>query len=296
MISRPFDKYFIAPNFKCKVEDYRGKKYEWITYAESEEVLRDRLEKKKYTIVQIKKYDFKIWKKKAKEATQDAIDAHDKGEDVNFNNSIWSELKRHLFELFDGKCAYCESKVLHVSSGDVEHYRPKKSPEEAEEHPGYYWLAYHERNLLPACEKCNRARAKMRHFPIVTEDSRAGSPDDKLSDEERILLNPYEDEPKEHLCFIPGKDGVCLGTVKGISYIGKTSVDICNLKRPDLNEERKAEQENTIAKLYQSMGSDRKRHKQLWKDMREGRCQFSQAVLSQAEAWWQERNEDAKTT
>lgn len=54
-------------------------------------------------------------------------------------------VKLALINLFEGKCAYCESKVNAVAARDIEHYRPKGQidPGSGEEviKPGYYWLA-----------------------------------------------------------------------------------------------------------------------------------------------------------
>ena len=68
------------------------------------------------------------------------------------------------------KCAYCEIRLTAGQrSGDVEHYRPKGRARRMDgkvvkvlrdgveiDHPGYFWLAYDHRNLLPACSACNR--------------------------------------------------------------------------------------------------------------------------------------------
>src|SRR5262249_341553 len=109
---------------------------------------------------------------------------------ISFNQKIWKELKWHLFELFHDKCAYCENKPLAGYPGDVEHYRPKGKVDEDESHPGYYWLAYDETNLLPSCSLCNQPRrAKLTHFPVKGAHSRDAR---KLAAEVPLLLNPYD--------------------------------------------------------------------------------------------------------
>src|SRR4051794_10982079 len=79
------------------------------------------------------------------------------------------EVKAALIAAQHGKCAFCESKVTHVSSGDVKHYRPKAGFRQREdmplEKPGYYWLSYDGDNLYFACEICNR-RFKKNLFPL----------------------------------------------------------------------------------------------------------------------------------
>src|SRR5712691_15858 len=71
---------------------------------------------------------------------------------------------------FHGKCAYCESFIAADQPGDLDHFRPKGKVTNSDHqsimiqdeqghampHPGYYWLAYDWRNLLPSCEDCNR--------------------------------------------------------------------------------------------------------------------------------------------
>jgi uncharacterized protein (TIGR02646 family) len=224
---------FKEPNYKCKVSDRQGEQYEWLAYANSESELRQRLEEGGYSVISISEYDFKEWVAKAAVATQEAIDAHARGEKPKFKSSIWSELKLHLFELFDRKCAYCESWVLHVVPGDVEHYRPKRKVEEEPLHPGYYWLAYDFNNLLPCCPKCHQARAKMNHFPV--RGFCAYCPED-FDKEEPLLLNPYKDDPAQHLYFPPGEEDTYFGTVEGITDAGEKSVEIYHLNRADLVE------------------------------------------------------------
>lgn len=273
------------PNFKCKVIDMDEKKSTWVTHAASEDELRQRLEEKGYTIVDIRGYDFSKWKKKTAKASQKAKEAQGKGLKPDFP-PFWSELKHYLFELFDGKCAYCESKVLHVASGDVEHYRPKRKVEEDPSHPGYYWLAYDIENLFPCCEGCNRARAKMNHFPV--KGTRAHGPEDNLSRENPQLLNPYKDDPKEHLRFtvvIVGKDDcVGVGTVKGITDAGEESRKTYHLNRHELVEKRKKEQEFVMTSFMQC-GMDREKRQALIHKLQTGVAEYSAAGYAQFYSW-----------
>jgi len=74
------------------------------------------------------------------------------------------------------KCAYCESKIVHLYPGDIEHIAPvSKFPEKYCE-----W-----KNLTYACAQCNRRKL------------------DYWSDTEP-LLNPYVEDPAEHLIFCGG--------------------------------------------------------------------------------------------
>jgi 5-methylcytosine-specific restriction endonuclease McrA len=75
-----------------------------------------------------------------------------------FKFKVYSDrsVKERLIELFNDKCAYCESKVSHIYSGDIEHFRPKgKISEALIQKPGYYWLATEWDNLLFSCRNCN---------------------------------------------------------------------------------------------------------------------------------------------
>lgn len=120
-------------------------------------------------------------------------------------------LKEETFE----KCAYCESKILHIDFGDVEHIKPKDA---------FHELRYHYGNLTLACGVCN---------------SRKGN----FYSEETPLLDPYVDEPKDHLMAIgpmvlrtPGSDR------------GFVTQKILELNRPALVE-RRAERLEAIASM-----------------------------------------------
>ncbi|MGA9278872.1 hypothetical protein [Ilumatobacter sp.] len=121
-------------------------------------------------------------------------------------------VKEVLVEIFDGKCAYCESFYSSTQPMDVEHYRPKGAVDGDDEHLGYYWLAATWENLLPSCIDCNRKRGqfdvveeenrklgKMDRFPI--EGTRARDPDDDLSLEDALLVDPTVDDPEQIFRF-----------------------------------------------------------------------------------------------
>lgn len=116
---------------------------------------------------------------------------------------------------FRGKCAYCEQQIAVPRSqpGDLDHFRPhgavcdienKKIYDGEEKHPGYYWLAYDWRNLLPCCASCNglvreadgTLIGKGARFPVV--GNHATSPGEEV-DEDALLLHPVFDDPLKHL-------------------------------------------------------------------------------------------------
>jgi hypothetical protein len=128
------------------------------------------------------------WQAKSQKITKEIIDAWEKGEDYDFDNTeakVWGELKSWLLEnIFNGKCAFCENKLIGAPL-HAEHYRPKgevttvvdpatkKSIKvtvndesgKSINHPGYFWLALNWKNLLPSCYTCN-STYKRTLFPV----------------------------------------------------------------------------------------------------------------------------------
>ncbi|MDP2832509.1 MAG: retron system putative HNH endonuclease [Pseudomonadota bacterium] len=122
------------------------------------------------------------------------------------------EIKRALVSMFHGKCAYCESKILHVDYGHIEHFRPKSKPE-------FRSLAFEWRNLLLSCAVCNGPEHKGDRFPEADE----GGP----------LINPCEDFPEEHFEFAFDFQAR-LASVVGTTARGKTTATLLGLNRQDL--------------------------------------------------------------
>lgn len=88
------------------------------------------------------------------------------------------------------KCAYCEC-YLPLQYHDVEHYRPKSL---------YYWLGHNWENLMYSCERCNRLYKRCQ-FPLAQGSVRALSPQDDLTLEHPLIINPTTDEPSVHIKF-----------------------------------------------------------------------------------------------
>lgn len=125
-------------------------------------------------------------------------------------------VKLTLNELFNGKCAYCESKFIHVYVGDVEHFRPKGKVSSREvQRPGYYWLASDWDNLLISCRNCNQASrefvgtknervsiGKVDKFPLmenVITNTALSHIRFNIEEEEqqRLLINPCKENPED---------------------------------------------------------------------------------------------------
>jgi len=153
------------------------------------------------------------------------------------------EVKLALTELFHGKCAYCESRLMASAGLDIEMYRPKGGVAASSKHPGYWWLAFEWTNLLISCIDCNRSRVHMEvdqravsgkanRFPLADESKRAFGPEDDLSREEPLLLDPCVDEPDEHLVFDWS------GLVASETPRGQTTIAVLGLNRVGLVEAR----------------------------------------------------------
>lgn len=158
-----------------------------------------------------------------------------------------------LQRLFDGKCAYCESRFSSVHPVDVEHWRPKSAViVGAKKIRGYYWLASIWENLLPSCIDCNRVRThriaphgeertlgKGNRFPLADENKRASSPGGESS-EEPLLLNPCVDDPGTHLEFVDEGVVRARNDSSGVpSARGAASIEVYALNRTDLVLERR---------------------------------------------------------
>lgn len=167
--------------------------------------------------------EWKTWRAKCEKKTGELIRAYERGEKPKVT-TLYATQKPFYIDRsgpFHGKCAYCETS-LYSQYGDMEHFRPKgKIVDEngetvlvengqgtEEPHPGYYWLAYDFRNLLPSCIRCNQIQKKC-CFPV--RGDHAARPGDEVN-EDPLLLHPVFDNPAEYLeldptgVFMPRED------------------------------------------------------------------------------------------
>jgi hypothetical protein len=241
---------FKEPNYKCRISEPDGtKERDTVLYANDPNDARKRLEVRNFKVLSDPvPYDFSEWKKRAKTMTSAASAAIKANKKYQFDqNAIWGELKDHLFDLFDLKCAYCENTMLGAYWGDVEHYRPKnpvRGDPAHKKHPGYFWLAYDPENYLPACIKCNQPKSN--RFPLVAGSPRAYTADEVIN-EKPLLLNPYKDNPENHLTFQASETDSRGGAwVKGLTEAGKATRDLLQLNRADLLTDRKHYQDLAV--------------------------------------------------
>lgn len=108
------------------------------------------------------------------------------------------DVKQKLEEIYNNKCAYCESKI---SGGHIEHFRDKRD---------YYWLAYSWDNLLLSCEKCNQHKSSK--FDLQDESKRIKFNKKDLSKrhnlsseynntEQPLFIHPEFENPESLLTF-----------------------------------------------------------------------------------------------
>jgi uncharacterized protein (TIGR02646 family) len=109
-------------------------------------------------------------------------EAHHRDQNLSVSK-FWSSIRAEirpdaevLYERFRGKCAFCESRMSHVSSPHIEHYRPKKQ---------FQSLAFSWDNWLLSCGRCNDK--KWAHFPDC--------------DGQPCLIDPATEDPEEHIEF-----------------------------------------------------------------------------------------------
>jgi uncharacterized protein (TIGR02646 family) len=238
------------------------------------------------------------WRKRATEAT-DALIVHcGAGGRPEIRATLYKEMRSILFDAFYGKCAYCEVEFRLDQDGDIEHFRPKAGVldehDQRVEHPGYYWLAYDWRNLLPSCSLCNRVRRKKdgrlvgkgERFPV--KGQRATAPGEE-ADEEPMFLHPVHDDPEPHFRLDPET-----GVLAGLTPKGWLCVELLDLNREGMPEARR--------RVYASVQShwgmvsiamharDRKtasEHLDYLNDFHRGKAQFSSAgrkAIKDAEA------------
>jgi len=150
--------------------------------------------------------------------------------DWPFNNEIDKELKKFLHEVFYGRCGYCETKIDSPHLGNVDRYRPNNGVRDKNEYHQdlYWWLTFDWGNLVYCCKECNQYKAN--YFPINGKRM----VDRKINENMEIplLLNPYQDNPEEHITI----DDDC--HFVGLTLKGEQTISLLRLNREKLLFER----------------------------------------------------------
>lgn len=157
-----------------------------------------------------------------------------------FNKEIDRELKKYLHTIFHGKCGYCELNIESHEKGTIDRYRPNNGVRDKNQYHQdlYWWLAFEWTNLIYCCKECNQYKAN--YFPI--SGKRAMNRESDKSIEIPLLLNPYEDDPKEHITI--NQDCHFLG----ITIEGQQTIELLRLNRENLIVERE-KVKNTIESI-----------------------------------------------
>ena len=181
-----------------------------------------------------------------------------KGKQYNIKATVYTSVDGP----FHGKCAYCEQKIHGDQYEDIEHFRPKDGVTdedgkvvqveingEMKEHPGYYWLCYDWRNLLPSCVRCNRlssdgtdGRKIGKHTRFPVKGFRAVRPGEEVH-EEPLLINPVVEDPSEHLALESN------GVYTWKSERGRACIEILGLNVRDLPNERRATYNEVLLRM-----------------------------------------------
>lgn len=127
-----------------------------------------------------------------------------------------TDIKEQLIKETNGKCAYCESKLLHIHHGDVEHIYPKS----LDESKRFLWI-----NLTLSCEICNQNKTNL---------------DPNLNN----IQDPYSGNPEGVITF-------CGSLVLGCGIKGLSTHKILDLNRKQLVEKRQEKLEKILLILNQ---------------------------------------------
>jgi hypothetical protein len=275
---------FVPPNYRARVSiGVDGKRWWRLENGGSEQEVHSRLSALEFTVHQLDAYDFDTWLAAAREETARVIEAQNQGSAYEWDETLWGELKDYLFRLFYQKCAYCEGARGAVTSGAVEHYRPKTGVLEDPGHPGYYWLAYDFRNYVPVCSECNSIKGK--RFPIQNDANRARKPGDDLEREGALLLNPYEgDSVRTEFSYKIIWDSKTFSSklisVAPNSRRAEISIEVLGLNRDRLREQRAEVQSLILNQFAMCMAV---RPNPVLQALKEGRKEYSAATLAALE-------------
>ena len=154
--------------------------------------------------------------KKEIEAAKKKVDKAQNKYNPGIRNGI-NPVKQPLYDMFSGKCAFCERKV-ELSAGRIEHFRPKSQ---------YVNLTFDWNNFLYSCEVCNNRKGDK--FPLDCDGT-------------QLLIDPTDEDCDiyEYLEFYWDKE-TQLASVVGKDGRGKVVQEILDLNRKDLREHRTKE-------------------------------------------------------
>ena len=182
-------------------------------------------------------------------------------------------VKEALEELFNGKCAFCESKSRTTVPLEVEHFRPKQRclDQHGNHFPlHYFWLASEWRNFYSICTECNRA--KKTRFPISGErasvDNPVYDPQELFEIESPLLLDPCREKDFPEQQFVYSENG----EISSDTERGRMTIEVFGLNRSALVEARKRNLEGLQGHIANV--------EQLISDMDDGRTAFDEKKIA----------------
>lgn len=140
--------------------------------------------------------------------------------------NLYPSVRHALMGRFPAKCAYCETAL---EKPEIENFRPKLRAANLDgkiDEDCYWWLTFEWSNYLPACRLCNILKGS--RFPILGQRAKAGTIGSELAAEDRLLLDPCEDDPSNVLLFLED------GQVTSDDERGRVSIDVLGLNREAL--------------------------------------------------------------
>jgi len=157
------------------------------------------------------------------------------------------EITDTLYYLFNGKCAYCESKIkLNYSTGItkkssktitpnnfyINYFRPQNNArgfkKEQINLDHYWWLSYEWNNFYLSCLECSKSKSSW--FPVEGKRAKLLTPYKAIIEQEiNLILDPCQDNVESHLNY-----EFKTGNIIPISKKGETSIEILNLNRTPL--------------------------------------------------------------
>lgn len=142
-------------------------------------------------------------------------------------------ISESLNTLFNGKCAYCETKIFFKNSGNfLDHFRPRNNARgfssEDIDLDYYWWLMYEWENMYYCCNECDMVKSTW--FPVLGKRAKQLTPHSKaLEIEESLLVDPCYDNPDKHLSY-----DFRAGTMISLSKKGEATIEILKLNRKTL--------------------------------------------------------------
>jgi uncharacterized protein (TIGR02646 family) len=151
------------------------------------------------------------------------------------------EVFSDLVDLFQNKCAYCESII---EDATIDHFRPSESvsDQKGQADEGYYYLSYTWFNLYLSCYECQRYKSN--YFPVM--GSRIKPPFAKIyldyerlqnyiSEERPLLVDPCDERAHENVQFTYNREGFIIPKSEQADY----TIELLQLNRTRLVAERR---------------------------------------------------------